>query len=412
MEAKQLNIVIVNDFSNINGGAAKIAADTAIGLSKTGHNVYYFCAAGSTDPSLLEAPLKSIIHLNQEEILFAKNKVSALLRGIWNFKAYRKLKELLLQLDQENTIVHFHGWTKALSVSVMVAALKSSCRTVVTLHDFFIYCPNGGFYNYPAQEICSRKPLSISCLKTNCDSRSFSYKLYRVARALLQRFALSFFKTKLHFISLSKLSESVLNPYINKFSSTQAVENPVDVFRMPRVEVECNKGSIFIGRLSSEKGVEYFCQALDLLNYTDAVIVGEGVNMEHLKTKYPHLNFTGWQNKSQINILLKKARFLVFPSVWYETYGLVVQEAAAHGVPCIVSDCTAAAELINHDDNGLLFKAKDIADLAGCIEKLTTNDRFLKSLSEAAYNKFWGIDHSVEKYAHDLASAYSNILNN
>jgi len=54
---------------------------------------------------------------------------------------------------------------------------------------------------------------------------------------------------------------------------------------------------------------------------------------------------------------------LVVPSIWYETFGLVVAEAFASGLPVIASRIGALAELVREGETGLLFKPGDAADL-------------------------------------------------
>ncbi|MDQ0637104.1 glycosyltransferase involved in cell wall biosynthesis [Pedobacter sp. W3I1] len=405
----KLNIIIVNDFSNINGGAAKVAVDSAVGLSLAGYNVNYFCAVGNVDQSLLDSNV-SISHLNNEEILYSKNKIKALFRGIWNVKAYRQMKKLLKTFNQENTIVHIHGWTKGLSISPIVCSLLHSYSTVITLHDYFIACPNGSFYNFQSKGICKKVPLSLSCIASNCDSRNYGFKLYRIIRSFVQKAMFVALKKKLSLISISKLSYEVLTPYIKGFKHTYYVENPVDSILIPRIEAELNKNCIFIGRLSSEKGVEYFCEAMLKLNIDDAIIIGEGDNFKNLIQKYPKFKFVGWKNKLEIRDILKSARFLVFPSVWYETYGLVVQEASSFGISSIVSDCTAACELINDGTDGMIFRSEDVNDLAEKISCMYNNDELLSSLSKATYEKFWNRDHSLMNHAKNLVSVYGQIV--
>ena len=46
----------------------------------------------------------------------------------------------------------------------MKVALDSPFRTVATLHDYAISCPNGGFFVYPTSTLCHRVPLSLSCI--------------------------------------------------------------------------------------------------------------------------------------------------------------------------------------------------------------------------------------------------------
>ena len=64
------------------------------------------------------------------------------------------------------------GWTKALSSSVFDVAFKMNFKVVLTLHDYFTACPNGGYFDYKENKICKRKPLSWKCIKCNCDSNS------------------------------------------------------------------------------------------------------------------------------------------------------------------------------------------------------------------------------------------------
>jgi glycosyltransferase involved in cell wall biosynthesis len=63
------------------------------------------------------------------------------------------------------------------------------------------------------------------------------------------------------------------------------------------------------------------------------------------------------------------ARYLIFPSLLYETFGMTIVEAFAHGVPAIASDHGAAAELVRPDVNGLLFRPGDAAELANTIAR-------------------------------------------
>jgi len=61
---------------------------------------------------------------------------------------------------------------------------------------------------------------------------------------------------------------------------------------------------------------------------------------------------------------IKQARFLIFPSELYETFGLSIIEAFACGVPVIASNLGAMQEMVEDGQNGLLFRAGDAEDLA------------------------------------------------
>lgn len=94
-----------------------------------------------------------------------------------------------------------------------------------------------------------------------------------------------------------------------------------------------------------------------------------------------------------------------FQSLWYETYGLVVSEAAARGIPAIVSDISAAAERIGEGVTGWRFRSGDVADLERCL-KLIEDDETVRAAGQAAYFKFWESAKTHEAHAESLVRIY------
>lgn len=115
------NIVIVNDFNYTQGGASKVAIDTARLLNENGMKVYFFSAVNKEEENINGI---TYISTNQNEALKEKNKLKGAINGIYNFKAKKELKKLLKSLNPNNTVIHVHGWTKALSSSVFDIAFK------------------------------------------------------------------------------------------------------------------------------------------------------------------------------------------------------------------------------------------------------------------------------------------------
>ncbi len=176
-----LNVVIVLDHASLTGGQAKVAFDSAYGLKARGHNPILFTAAGPIEPRLTAEGIE--VHcLGQSDLVGSASRASAALQGVWNAPAARALGDLLGKLPGKDTVVHVHGWAKALSPSIARPIVASGLPTVYTMHEFFLHCPNGGFYNHRAGEICTLKPISGACVATNCDSRHYAHKLWRVAR--------------------------------------------------------------------------------------------------------------------------------------------------------------------------------------------------------------------------------------
>ena len=54
----------------------------------------------------------------------------------------------------------------------------------VTLHDYFLACPNGAYYRYRDAKPCALRPLSAACVMTQCDRVGYAHKAVRVARQI------------------------------------------------------------------------------------------------------------------------------------------------------------------------------------------------------------------------------------
>lgn len=350
-------IIIVFEYGSLNGGAAKIAIQTAMGLAEHGYDVTYFCACGPVDKEL-ESKVSRVICLNQYDIADNPSRLQAIRQGIWNKKAYKALNALLDTYQNDDVVVHIHGYSHILSASIIKACMKHHVKPVITLHEYFSICPNGGFYNYPQQHICAHKPMSMDCIFCNCDSRSFLQKCYRVLRQFVQDKYIRN-NPNIRYLYISEFSFSKMKKYL-KSTDFHYVHNPVEalsVCRNPNADL-----FVFIGRLSPEKGIDLFCKALCDLGLK-GIAIGDGPLKPTLQKAYSSIAFPGWKTRTEIQEILCNAKCLVFPPKWYETDGLVVQECLSAGIPCIVPDNCAASDYITHGKNGYLFESGNIEDL-------------------------------------------------
>lgn len=168
------NVVVINDFAYINGGAGKVAIMSALALADQGINVFFFCGMGPVCDELKSSKIK-IVSTDQGDITQG-NRMKGLLQGINNKFAEKKLYRLLQQLDKKSTIVHCHAWSKILSSSIFKATKKAHVPVVITGHDYGTVCPNGCFYDFRKNEICSCKPLGCKCIVKNCDKKNMYLK--------------------------------------------------------------------------------------------------------------------------------------------------------------------------------------------------------------------------------------------
>lgn len=403
------HIIIVNDSAHVNGGTATIALGSAEELARRGRRVTLFSAIGPVSPDLLELPSLNVVCLDQPDILSDPNRLRALTSGIWNQFAAKRFRSLLESCDPERTVIHLHGWTKALSTSVLREALNGGFRVVLTLHDFFAACPVGTFYQAPQQQICHLRPMSAACISLNCDARNYAHKLWRVARQWVQIHAGSMPSGIGDFISISGLSDHVLQPFLPVESHVHRVRNFTSIPKIEPVKVASNQHFVYSGRFSAEKGVQRFAETGTAAGI-EMLFIGDGPLRGAIEKAAPAAEITGWLSAPDARAELRRARALVFPSLWYETQGLVVAEAAAMGIPAIVPDTCAAREWVVDGVTGLWFVGGDRASLQRCIERLRDDAEFATKLGRNAYTHYWEDPSTVERHCDELEALYGNML--
>jgi len=174
------------------------------------------------------------------------------------------------------------------------------------------------------------------------------------------------------------------------------------------VDVGDNDAFTFVGRLSPEKGASLLARAARRLGCT-VTFVGDGSCSNEIRSINRDAKITGWVASHQVQEFLKRARVLVFPSLWCEVQGLVVLEAAALGIPAIVPDTAATREMVNDGFTGLWFKGGDEDDLLKKMAALQDADT-AKRLGRAAYDTYWANPSTVQAHIERLDGCYQDIL--
>ena len=397
-----MNIIIVYDFGFINGGAAQVAITSALALKQAGNHVVYLCAVRPVEERLQDVCDK-VLCTNQKDIASDWNIFRKSVTGLWNCKARRMLRSLLTGYDANNTIVHFHGWSKALSPSVLDIPRQMGFASCITLHDYFTVCPNGGLFDYQANTKCHLKPMSRICLKRNCDRDYYANKIWRYVRNTVQDIQLRKSKQKC-FISISDTcSYEIMNAGRHGNASISRINNPIVFPSLSCADLNQADYYLFMGRLSKEKGPELFCRAMTELGLK-GVVLGEGPMKDELSAQYPNIEFAGWVRDAEKDQYLKRCRALIFSSLLVETFGLSVAEMLSVGIPCIVGTGTAASELIEDGRNGILFELGNIESLKAAILRFETN-----------YNDFKGFafdrkSFSMDRHVAELTNLYQSLL--
>ncbi|GJE18092.1 glycosyltransferase family 4 protein [Methylobacterium marchantiae] len=401
-----MNVIIVADHSFINGGQAKVAIESALGLAARGNRIVFFSAVGPADPRMEAAGIEVIV-LGQTDVALTTSLASFGVQWLWNRPAAIRLEALLAGYDPGDSVVHVHGWAKALSPSVGPVLRATKVPVVFTMHEYYLACPNGGFYDYPVSAACHRTPLSPACIAHNCDSRSYTRKLMRVGRHALMRYT-GMIGSVATVITISRLQKTVIAPYLPKRTRYYEVSNPVDAEPLGR-KTEGRLGDIvFVGRISPEKGANVFAEAARIAG-ANVVFVGDGPQRARLEADYPEARFLGWKNPDEVKALMRSARALVFPSVWYEGQPLTVLESLAAGTPVIVSDICAGREAVEDGVNGLWFASGKPDSLAAALTRLA-DDGEARRMSDAAYDLFWTDPLTLDRHLDGIEDVYRRSL--
>jgi len=129
--------------------------------------------------------------------------------------------------------------------------------------------------------------------------------------------------------------------------------------------------AIYVGRVAIEKNLEAF---LDMAWDGSKVIVGDGPDFEELRRQYPDAHFAGKKTGEELGAHYRSADLFVFPSRT-DTFGMVLVEALASGIPVAAYNVTGPRDIITEPHLGALHD-EDLADAAGrALEQAAHHDK-------------------------------------
>lgn len=404
-----MNLIVINDHGYISGGASQVAISSLNEIAKRGLNVTFISSVSPVDRTI-NSGIINVINFDKFELNTNINIIFKILSGIWNYNIKRKIRLILKSYDTNDTVIHIHGWNKSLTSSILNEIDNRGFKFVITLHDYFTVCPNGALYNYNTHKHCQLKPMSLSCLFSNCDSRNYAIKLWRYVRHFIQYTFTVIPKKKNNYITVSDYSEKIMRKFLFPSSNILRINNPISIPKLPYSSKKQSLAFCFMGRLSPEKGGLLFAQAAANLK-VPAIFIGNGAESDLIASICPQANMLGWQSREKIIELIPNCLALVYPTLVHETQGIAVLEAAALGVASIVSDECAASDLVIHGVTGLLFKRGDISSLEYYIKMLYQEPELAKKLGKNAYDMYWKNANSLEVHVDNLITCYKQILN-
>lgn len=302
------------------------------------------------------------------------------------FKAGDQLMEQLLETVQPN-IVHIEHIV-TYGVNILKLAKEFGCKVIVTLHDFWYFCAMIQRINAKTYQICEGPGNGEICndcatvqfkgsiadwknrITTMINSLNHYTDVITTASYDLYQFA------QTYHVDPHKLI--VQNPAVGSvdrlWHSIQLIPRPVEPGKLHIA---------FIGSILMPKGVHIFLEALKLVDpqwypqlQVDIYGSGDPDYLDYLKdlaSKTPDLPiiFHGFYNaEKDLPGILASLDVVVIPSIWPETFGMVVEEALAAKVPVITTRIGGLKDHFFDGVQGRLFEVGDINELTEIIEDI------------------------------------------
>jgi glycosyltransferase involved in cell wall biosynthesis len=149
-------------------------------------------------------------------------------------------------------------------------------------------------------------------------------------------------------------------------------------------------GLLYVGRVSKEKNIDIAVAAIRKLSGEGLpvrlLIVGDGPYLRELRQEVPEACFTGYLRSAELATAYASSDIFVFPSTT-DTFGNVVLEAKAAGLPCVVSDRGGPCELVSDGIDGFVTRALDVGDFARVLRLLCKDAELRTKMGREARNR-------------------------
>lgn len=339
---------------------------------------------------------------SNEDIHGLSGKIRAFAGGTYSVSIKREFAALLR--TEKPDLVHVHNLYPLISPSVLVASRQYGVPVVMRCANFRMVCPNyHHFRNGAICELC-KDGSEFWCALTNCRGNvceSIGFALQNVFARKLRLFSrnVSYYLPPSAFVRCRLIAAGL--------PADRIVVLP-NLVPIPAAAANPAAGSYvgFVGRFSPEKGLETLLAAarqadLPLRLAGDALPMGD----TFLRTAPRQACFVGKLARDGLHEFYRHTRFLVVPSLCFESFGLAAAEAMAHGLPVIASRIGGLAEVVEDGVTGFLVEPGDVTALALAMQRLWNDPERCRQMGAAARDKALR-EYSSDVYYWRLLSVY------
>lgn len=318
------------------------------------------------------------------------NRVIVGVNAIWSCSTQRKLVQMLRDIRPD--VVHFHNTFLLISPSAYYACQKVGVPVVQTLHNYRLLCPVATLFRQGCVcEDCLNKIFPWPAVLHACYHHSPTETFVIAAMLFIHRWLKTWRKKIDIYIAPSEFTRNIFIK--GGFPQEKIIVKPNFIYPDPGLSEKDNQYALFVGRLTPEKGIMTLLEAWQKLEEIPLKIAGDGPLMDNIQrflntNNLKQIEILGQQTHEEVLKLLKEARFLIFPSGWYEVFPLAIIEAFACGIPAIASRSGVMAEIIKDGYNGLHFAPGNVEDLISKVKWAWTHKKEMEDLDKNARKDF------------------------
>ena len=368
-----MKILMVNKFLYPNGGSETYIFKLGQYLQNLGHEVQYF---GMEHKDRIVGNRVEAYTSNMD--FHGGSKLAKLtypIKTIYSVEARKKIR-LVLE-DFQPDVCHLNNFNYQLTPSIILEIRKwekqtgHKCKIVYTAHDYQLVCPNHMCSNPNTHENCE-KCLGghfLNCTKGKCVHSSFARSVIGTVEASFWKW-MGIYRQIDSIICCSRFMKTKLDTNPVFAQKTMVLHNFVD--RVEKKAVQKKDYVLYFGRYSQEKGIATLVQAAKELPEIPFVFAGSGP-LEYLLDGVSNITNVGFQTGEALEILIREARFTVYPSEWYENCPFSVMESQMYGTPVLGADIGGIPELIRVEETGALFESGNTDNLIEIIQSWWMN---------------------------------------
>jgi glycosyltransferase involved in cell wall biosynthesis len=375
-----MRVLLLHNYYQQSGGEDVVVEQEKLLLESNGHDVQLLTADNHSISSLAA---RARVAMETTYSLTSRRSVGDMIRSF------------------RPNLVHVHNFFPLFSPSVYDACRAAGVPVVQTLHNFRLICAGAVlFRGGRVCEACVGKTIAWPGILYGCYRNSRTGTASLTAMVSLHKAWGTWNKKVDAYIALTKFGRDKL--IAGGVPSERLWVKPNFVFDAPAQGSHDGGFGLFVGRLSAEKGISNLISAWSRLAPARRIkIAGDGPLLPKLRTAAavnPNIEILGKQSREAVRALMKQATFLLFPSRCYETFGMVIVEAYAAGLPVLASRLGSMAELVRDGETGMLFDPDDPAEIARCAEQMFSSQSTVKKMSAAAREEYYDKYTSEENY--------------